>query len=258
MKNITKATILLKMILSSSLSANKIVGILQPSALSTIKSQIAGQVESIKYDIARDVKKNKTLVQINKVDYRLEYSLALENNRLSSSNLNLAKINYSRFTKLYTKKSITAQDYDVSKNTYENAISQNIISKISLKQIKRKLDKTSIRAPYNGVISDRFVEVGDWVDVGDNIVQFINVKKLKAVFYILQHDYADFKTGSNVELIIPTLNNKKIKGEILLIAPSIVSGNPGYKMEILVNNPNNELKSGFNVELQINENTKKD
>ena len=258
MNNITKSSILAFLVFASTLSANKIVGILQPSTLSSIKSQIAGQIKSVKYDISKDAKKNVTLVQINEVDYRLEFLLALENNRLSESNYKLAKINYNRFTKLYTKKSITAQSYDVSKNTYENAISQKVISNISLKQIKRKLDKTSIKAPYDGVISDRFVEVGDWVNIGDNIVQFINVKKLKAVFYILQHDYADFKTGSIVELIIPTLNNKKVEGEILLIAPSIVGTNPGYKMEILVNNEKNELKSGFNVELQILENTKKD
>ena len=182
MNNINKTSILLLMLLGTTLSSNTIVGILQPQAQTTIKSQIAGQIESIKYDIAKDVKKNSTLVQINKIDYRLEYKLALENSRLSSSNYKLAKIDYERFSKLYAKKSITAQAFDVSKNNYENSISKKIISQISLKQVKRKLEKTSIIAPYEGVISDRFVEVGDYVNVGDKIIEFIIVKKLKAIF----------------------------------------------------------------------------
>lgn len=249
-----KITLLASVLLASSLYANKIVGSLEPYATTTIKSEISGLVKKINYHIGDHVEKNELLIQVEDTDYLLEYKMAQANEKLSKINYDFLKADYERYSNLLKSKSITIQTHENRKSSYEQAQLENEISKISIKQAKRKLEKTKITAAYKGVISNRYIEVGDYVTVGDTLLELVENEKLKAVFYILQTDYEIFKVNNEVSLNIPDLKNKKIKGKVSLIAPTITKNNSGYRMEILLDNRDKKLKANFEIELLLEDN----
>lgn len=251
MKKIIKITILSSIVFVSSLYANKIVGSLEPYAKTTIKSEITGIIKNINHNTGDEVKKGELLIQIEHTDYLLEYKMAKANEKLSRINYDFLKADFERYNNLLKSKSITTQMHADRKKSYQQAKLQNEISIISTKQANRKLERTGIKAIYEGVISNKFVEIGDYVSSGDTLLELINDKKLNAVFYILQNDYENFKINNEVHLNIPDLNHKKIKGKISLIAPTITENNSGYRMEVLLDNNEKNLKANFEIELLL-------
>jgi len=248
---IIKTTILLSIVLSTSIYANKIVGTLEPYSKTVIKSEITGVVSKINHSISDAVQKDELLLKIDDQDYVLEYEMAKANEELSEVNYNFMQADYKRYNNLLKSKSITTQTHADRKKTFQLAKVEKQISTISTKQAKRKLDKTRIKAPYSGVVSEKFVEVGDYVSNGDTLFELVNNSKLKAVFYILQEDYQDFEKGLKVNMVIPDLEDKELKGKVNLISPTITGTNSGYKMEVILDNLNKELKANFEIELLL-------
>lgn len=258
MNKIIKMTILLPLVFISSLYANKIVGSLEPYSKTTIKSETEGIIKKINYKIGNEVEKNILLVKIEDSDYLLEYKMAVANEELSKINYEFLKADFQRYNNLLKSKSITSQMHADKKKLYQQAKLENKISSINTSQIKRKLEKTEITSIYTGVISNKFIEIGDYVTTGDSLLEIVDTKKLNAVFYILQNDYKNFNLKDEVSLNIPDLNNKKLKAKISLIAPTITENNSGYRMEILLDNKNKELKANFEIELLLNDKRKED
>lgn len=258
MKSIIKILVLSILVLSNTLFANKIVGTLEPYSLSIIKSEISGIIKKINPLIGDEVVKNSILIGIDDRDYLLEYKMAQANENLSKINTNFLKDDYLRYKNLLKTKSITSQIHADRKKIFEESKVENLISSIATKQAERKLSKTKIRAPYNAVISNKYVEVGDYINTGDTLLELIDDKRLKAVFYILQEDYVSFEKGVLVNLNIPDLNNKKLKGKVFLIAPTIISDNSGYRMEVILDNKDRKIKADFEIELLVEKNKEED
>lgn len=237
--------------LSTLLNAEKIVGTIEPYAKTTIKSGISGIITKINYQISDEVKKGELLIQIKETDYLLEYKMAKVKEELAKVNYNFLKKDYERYNNLLKTNAITKQVHANKKKAFEVAGLESQIATIVKEQSKHKLKKTKIKPRYTSVISNKFVEVGNYVKIGDSLLEVVYDRKLKAVFYILQEDLSSLKKGMEVDLVIPDLNNKNLKGKVHLIAPTITSTNTGYKMEVLLDNNDRELKSNFEIELHL-------
>ena len=251
MTRLKQITLLSLLMVNTNLLANKIVGALEPYSTTIIKSQITGVIDTINYSIGDNIQKGDLLIKIDDKDYVLEYKMAKANEKLSKINYDFLKSDFKRYNNLLKSKSITTQVHANKKKSFQLAQLENDISLISSQQAKRKLNKTKINAVYSGVISDKFVEIGDYVSSGDTLLELVNDEKLKAVFYILQEDYGNFEKGNELNLIIPDLKHKKTTGKIHLISPTITGNNNGYRMEVVLDNSNKELKSDFEIELLL-------
>jgi|GEM_PF-6852036 len=241
----------------SDVYAGKIVGQLEPFARTTLKSQIEGEVQQIFFKTGDALEKGRQVIQIDKTDYTLEYKSALENQNLSRINYDFSKTEYKRYEKLIKTRVVTTQLFDTQKNNYQNFKYKKNLAHIAVAQAKRKIEKTRVKVPYTASISARYVEVGDYVRIGDNLLEIVDLTRIKAVFFILPEDYRSYTLGMEVRLTVPDLNEVGILGTVFSIAPTIIGADPGYRMEVLLDNKNYRLSPDFDVELSTPSKEKK-
>ncbi len=160
----------------------KFVGTINFAKKSTLAAQRSGLVKKVNFEIGDKVKKGKVLVQIDSdlLDAKIKSSIAnLEIAKIQMKNSNK---DYLRYKRLLETKSITAQEFDTAALEFDSA-SQNVISlEAQLKQLKiQKIQKT-VRAPYDGVIVEKNINIGEWASEGKNIAVFVNTSSVEIIF----------------------------------------------------------------------------
>lgn len=118
----------------------------------------------------------------------------------------------------------------ISKNAVDNDISQQKVLQQQLAaararagSINHDSNKTRVVAPVSGVVEKRMVSQGEFVRVGDPLVQIVSRQKLRAHLPFPEQTAALFKAGLKVRLITPT-SDKAVKTIIHELKPMVTEG----------------------------------
>lgn len=178
----------------------------------------SGIVENIKVDIGSKVKKDDLLATLNSDEIKANIDI-------TKSNLFYAKKDLDRQEKI--KKIIDEAKYDTYKRTYYNLL-------YNQKYQQTLLDKTILKAPFDGVIISKEIESGDVVS-GQMIKTAFKIQSEKKRKLIVQFDqkyYKDVKVGDKFIYKIDG-DTKEYKGDISKIYPFANSINRKIKAEII-------------------------
>ena len=156
------------------------------------------------------------------------------------SSANLAKISYEKQAALWKQKIGSEFQYLQAKTNYESSLKQIAAaqSQVSATQkaadaVKTSLARTAITAPFSGVVDQVVTQSGQVVSPGTNIVKLISLGQMKVTADVPENYLAKVKTGTPVQIFIPTLN-ETISSRIRLVGNFINPDNRTFKIEIPV------------------------
>ncbi len=124
-----------------------------------------------------------------------------------------------------------------------------------LEMAELDLEKTSVTAPYDGVILTREVEVGAYLKDGDSVAEMIGASSLKALIELPQSYRSRLKELREIEFYVPELNirfkeKSRLKTRVRIIPDaSIFSGNIQAQVEL--SNPDPKLFPGVTLEARL-------
>ncbi len=155
--------LLTTLILNSIVFAQDIYATFNVEALKESKLTLSssGIVKKIYVDVGDQVKKGDILLELDNEDIKTSVLLEKKNIELAALNLKYAKKAYERFTKI--KDVIDEEKFDNAKAAYERSQIALAQAKASLANREAVLDKTYLKAPFDGVISDKNIEIGSGV-----------------------------------------------------------------------------------------------
>jgi membrane fusion protein (multidrug efflux system) len=206
---------------------------LAPIEESNIAANVAGKITRLSIENGSRVSKGQIL---GTIDSQLKL-LNLEAIELSEAKL---KRDYERTKELYEGKAATETDMLDAKYTYDN-------KRIEADQIRKQISDGNIVAPFNGIISNKSLNVGEFANIGTVIATIVNIEKLKAVVYVNEKDAYRLKPGQAVSISTEVYPGSEFKGKISFINPK-GDASHNYLVEILIDNyAKNTLKAGTYV-----------
>ncbi|MCX7918703.1 MAG: efflux RND transporter periplasmic adaptor subunit [bacterium] len=122
-------------------------------------------------------------------------------------------------------------------------------AKAAVELVKDQLDKTRIRSPFDGIITKKYHDIGEVVMPSVPVFRVETVNPMKAVIRIPQEDVGQIKLGQMASITLPTY--EIVTGKVSLISPAVEAGNRSVKIEISVDNPNRNIKSGMFIRAEI-------
>ncbi|MEE2721930.1 MAG: efflux RND transporter periplasmic adaptor subunit [Pseudomonadota bacterium] len=111
------------------------------------------------------------------------------------------------------------------------------------------LSRTTIRAPFRGVLETRDVEKGDFVKAGDKIASFVDLDPILAVGYVSERDVGALGVGrpGRVTMIDGTV----IDGTVRYIASVADKKTRSFRVEMQIPNPDHRIRAGLTGELTL-------
>jgi len=197
-------------------SIGTLEGLIDP----TIAAEAAGRVTRITAHPGQTVKQGEPLVWLDATDYSLQRTEAVaEVSRIEALVSNQNRV-VDRNQTLVQKKFISQNALDDS-TTQQVALQQQLDgAKAHLAIIDHTKSKTVIAAPLDGVVQKQIVSTGDFVKVGDPLVQIISKQKLRAHLPLPENIAAKIRPGIRVRLSTPT-SDKIVMSTIRELKPLI-------------------------------------
>ncbi|MCI6217802.1 MAG: efflux RND transporter periplasmic adaptor subunit [Helicobacter sp.] len=197
-------------------SQTSYLGVLHFSNTSKVASQTRGVVEKINFKIGDSVRKNANLAQING-------DLLQKEIQSKQAKLNQARYIYERQQKELQRYENLLQSDSVSLTQFENiqyeqkSQESNITAlTVELESAKVELSKKLIKAPISGIIVDKKINIGEWIEVGDAICEILDTTKAEVIVDVPSSILEYVKNKQEVSI---SINKKNYKGRIYAIIP---------------------------------------
>lgn len=218
-------------------------GTLRADEAVELQTEVNGKVAAINFAEGQQVSAGDVLVKID--DSSLQASL-----RRALARRDLAQVRETRLARLVAEGGVSKLEYDESRG--ELAVLETEID-----IIRAEIRKTSIRAPFDGVVGLRFVSVGAYVAPATRIATLQNLSKLKVDFSIPER-YAPFvKPGAAIKFTAAGTATTYV-GEVTAIEPRIEVSTRTILLRALCSNPDGSLIPGLfaRIEFSVNQSEK--
>jgi membrane fusion protein (multidrug efflux system) len=110
-----------------------------------------------------------------------------------------------------------------------------------IKRLKEDLSDTFIRAPFDGVIGERYVEEGDQVSPNQKLFTVLDVSTVKVIARISSHEISRVKQGANVQITTRAYPEMRFMGQVVYIHPEADPKNRTFSVEVHVKNRNEPM-----------------
>jgi RND family efflux transporter MFP subunit len=249
-----------------------------------IKAEAAGVIKALHVEEGREVKKGDVLMELDDREYRLELEriealrlkylseLFLEKkfagSEKNSSPAVLEKIEkaqreYERAKRLYADSRISKEVFSQVKMNYELVLietgrKKEEIRAASLTQAEidaeiaqMKLEKTRIKAPFSGVITNICVCPQEYISLGSELCRLVDIHKIKVEAKVLESEIVKIKEGQEVDLRFNAYPDKIFKGIVRAMSPEVHPKYKTCKVIICFPNPPQKIRPGMQAEVRI-------
>jgi RND family efflux transporter MFP subunit len=183
----------------------------------TLSAQRTGRVVMLPVKEGDVVRRDALIARLDLTEEAVQSESVLGQ---SKATFDEAGKNLQRMEDLFAKGMVAQQDLDAVRRAYEVAKSQYDAAR---DDVKVKRDYSVIRAPFDGVISKKFTEVGELLMPGKQIVTIVNPDRIYVLATIDEVDVGRLKLGQPVAITVDAFPGEKFTGSIKRISP-IVSG----------------------------------
>lgn len=111
------------------------------------------------------------------------------------------------------------------------------------------LEYMQVRAPFDGTVQERAVEIGDYVRAGDPVATFVDNTQLVVTGSIAEQDAGFVRVGDNATARLVT--GQEVKGRIRYLSPVAEDATRTFNVELAIPNPAGELPAGVTADIRI-------
>jgi membrane fusion protein (multidrug efflux system) len=205
-----------------------------------LRSEISGKIVEMRLQEGQQVKAGDLLIKIN--DSELQAQLKQVQFRL-----NLAEVREKRQRTLLERGGISQEQYDATLNELN-------VLRSEMDLIRAQIDKTEIKAPFDGVVGLRYVSTGSYITPSTQIATIQSINPIKVEFSIPERYAGIVKVGNKVVFNVQG-QEKDFEAEIYAIEPRINIQTRTLMMRALADNTKGTLLPGAfaNIELILEE-----
>ncbi len=200
------------------------VGTVRAAQTSDAASQMMGNIVEIRAHEGDYVQRGQVLA----VDRATAADLGAQQQLVGAdSDLALAESTLKRYQNLYEKKSVSPQEFDEVKARQQAALARRDMAKAgqaqaqaALSQARTSLDYTRIRAPFEGVVTEKKADSGTLASPGMPIFTVEDVRRYRLEATVNESDLRYVRTGQQVSVAIDALGNAGLNGKVVQIVPA--------------------------------------
>jgi multidrug efflux system membrane fusion protein len=196
------------------------------------------------------VKRGEVLARVRESDYQHaveQYKGQLEQAQAAAEK---SKQDFGRAQALYNANAMTQSDYDGAKAQNDSSQGSVVTAQAAVAQAQQSLSDCELRAPTDGQILSRNIELGALVGTGTTGFTMGDTKRVKAVFGIPDTVLASVTLGKKQGIQTETYP-QEFYGQVTAIAPQADQKSRTFQVEVTVPNSNDLLKSGMVATLDL-------
>ena len=216
-----------------------------------IYAQTSGYLKSWTFDIGAKVKANDILGEIDTPEVDQALAQAKAQLKTDQSSLQLAEVTYRRYQLLFVQKVLDAQTRDTSADTYEEDQAKVAADQANIDRLNALEAFRLLRAPFDGIVTARDVDVGAYVanGSGNQLFRVARTSPLRIYVNVPQRDAQLVKIGMEADLTLPQFPNRTFRAQVTNTAEAVDSTSRSLLTQLQIPNASGELLPGAYAEI---------
>jgi RND family efflux transporter MFP subunit len=237
-------------------SGPTISGSLEPEQAATVSAEVAGSVLRTYADAGERVKRGALLAQLDDTAVRDGFLSAKSAVRSSETALELARRNAERSERLAEAGAVAERDLETARWDVTNAEGTLADARARLANAQEQLEDTRVRAPFDGIVSDRPTDAGDVVQVGTALFSVVDPSRLRLEASVPANQIGRLRVGTQVEFTVNGVD-RRITGHIQRINPVVDSTTRQVRIYVAIPNQDQALVAGLFAEGRVATDTRR-
>lgn len=197
----------------------------------TLGAMVGGRIERINTSIGASVKKDQVLIEFPADAPALGFEQA--------------KAAYENSKKTYERMKVLLESGETSQAAFDGAETKYFVDKRNYEQLKQML---YIQAPFDGIISDVQVKVGDNVKGETPLLTIAQTYKVRAKVWVTESEINQIRTGMKATA---TIEGREYNGRVVEISLGMDPAHQAFYAEVEFDNPGNQIKIGVTAGITI-------
>jgi len=203
----------------------------------TVSSQTSGRISKIYFDVNDFAKKGDVLLRMRDKDQQARL-------KVTQADFNQALTEFNRAQELHTKELI-------AKSLVDRAESLLKSSAAKLEQAQENLEHTVVRAPYNGIMVKRHIEVGETAQPGTALFTGLSLESLRVAVNLPQDIINQVRLHQSARIELLSSNTKSVTSTSMVISPYADADSHTFLARVNLPEGDHELYPGMAVKVEF-------
>ncbi len=203
----------------------------------TVSTDLAGIVDKIAFTSGTVVKAGELLVHLNTDQEQAQLEQA-------QAQLALAQLTLNRDRDLLAKRTISQQDYDTAEATYRQ-------NQATVDQFRALIARKTLRAPFDGVVGIRQVNLGQYLNTGDAVVSLQSFDPIYVNFTLPQQDLSKLAVGQQVDVRLDAYVDVVFPGQINAVNSMVDQATRNVQVQATLQNGEQKLRPGMFAKVSV-------
>lgn len=213
-----------------------------------IMPEVSGRIARIHQNVGEEVKAGELLAELDLTALKLQLVQAEASHRVAEKGCQDARLNKERMEKLFEKNAVSSFQLEKARLALSAAETQQESARAMLDIIRFNIEKSQMKAPFDGLISARNLEVGDMVNPmmgnGKAVVELLDLSRIKVLVDLNAEDIERVNLGQECRVKVAGLD-RDLTGRVFSKSLAADPGSKTFRVEISL--PNDEKEIRVNV-----------
>ncbi len=202
-----------------------------------LKPEVEGRITAILIREGQNVGKGAPLFRIDDAELKAQVAQA-------EAEWDLASQALKRTRDLLAQNASSAADLERAEATERSTRAQRDLLKV-------REDRTTVRAPFGGVVGQRSVSLGDYVTTATTLISLQTVDPQRAVFTVPERYAERLQSGQRVQIRVASLANREFTGVVDFVDPVVQQPARTILVKAQVSNGRRQLQPGMFIEARL-------
>ena len=215
--------------------------------LSNISPEVAGLVATIHVDEGNEVKQGDTLLELDKVIAEIEQVGAQARVKEAEAKVREAIRQKDEAAELVEKKHIAATNYEATLAAVDMDTAALERLKAELRRQKEIVRRHAVKAPFDGVITEKMVEKGEWVKIDTALFELAEIRLLRVDVPVPQFYFNDVQLGTPVKVTFDAYPKRSFFAKVTMKVPMSNEAARTFPVRIDLDNEDRLIAPGMSA-----------
>ena len=225
-------------------------GKIQASNSANLSTRMMGFVNKIYVNVGDKVNKGQLLLSVNNTELQAKRAQVNAGITEATAAFTNAEKDYTRYKNLFAENSASQKELDDMTAHFEMAKARLESANQMKNEIDAQFTYANIRAPFNGVVTNKFIEAGDMANPGMTLIAVESPKQFEVTAMVAESDISKIRPNSKVDVLVKSMN-QSISGIVSEISSSAKNTGGQYLVKIALDKTDANILSGMFTTVQF-------
>jgi RND family efflux transporter MFP subunit len=184
----------------------EVTGQVAAASQATLSAKVQGTVQELRVREGETVRKGQALVVLDSRDLRANLARA-------EAEYDNARTHLARMQRLYQQESVAKQELDNATRAFK-------VAEAGRRAAEAQLSYTVIKAPFDGVVTEKHIEVGELAALGRPVLKLEDPRRLRLEATVSEGDVKAVAVGDKVTVVVDALGDRPLTGTVAQVLPA--------------------------------------